>query len=112
MSDRLARVAEVWRRATEAGEDRISAVHAAYPDRSRRTIQRWISDARAAGLVPPAKPGSNWLRTPKAEAVADALAVPYERLVIALREHADGYLKIGATEERYARAALAGEGER
>jgi len=112
MIDRLARVAEVWQRAAETGEDRISAVHAAYPDRSRRTIQRWISKARTAGLVPPAKPGSNWLRTPSAEAVANALDVPYERLVVALREHADGYLRIGATEERHAREALADGGDR
>ena len=96
-------VATIWREAATAGEDPTKAVHAAYPGCSRRSIDRWVHTAREQGLRAPSKPGSTWLRTPKAEAVADALNVPYERLVIALREHADGYLKIGATEERHAR---------
>ncbi|MGQ4343591.1 hypothetical protein [Streptomyces sp. SAS_275] len=101
--------AAIWQEAAAAGEDPTKAVHAAYPDRSRRTIDRWVHAARTQGLLPASKPGSTWLRTPDAEAVAEALDVPYERLVIALREHANGYLRIGVTEEQHARAALVGE---
>lgn len=106
-SDLLADVADVWRKAAEVGESPTMAVHAAYPDRSHRTVSRWVHEAREHGLLAPSKPGSTWLRTPAALAVASALGVPYERLVIALREHAGGCLKIGATEERLARETLA-----
>jgi hypothetical protein len=84
----------------------LAAVCAAFPGTSQRTVQRWLQQARGEGLLPAAKPGSNWSRTPSAEAVADALGVSYERLVIALREHADGYLRIGAAEEGLARQSL------
>jgi DNA-binding XRE family transcriptional regulator len=103
----LEAVAAIWRKAADAGENPTIAVHDAYPDRSRRTIDRWVREAREEGLLAPSKPGSTWLRTPGALAVARALGVSYEHLVIAIRDHADGYLKIGATEERIAREALA-----
>lgn len=110
MEDRLERlknVARLWHEAAESGAPRVEKIRQAYPDRSERTVQRWLRDARAAGLLPSAKPGSNWVRSPRAEAVATALGVPYEHLIIALREHADGYLKISASEEQHARDALA-----
>lgn len=88
---------------------RVAAVRAAFPGKSERTVQRWLQLARDQGLLPSVKPGSNWARTPAAEAVAEALGVSYERLVIALREQADGYLRIGPTEERHARQTLSGK---
>ncbi|MFC9268926.1 hypothetical protein ACFTXJ_14285 [Streptomyces zhihengii] len=102
----LLKVAALWHQAAEANVGRIARIRAAYPDRSERTIQRWIAEARRAGLVPPTKPGSNALRTPQVEAVAEALGVSYASLVIAIREHAHGYLRIGSTEEEHARATL------
>lgn len=106
-TERLKNVARLWNEAAQSGDARVEAIRQAYPDRTPRTIQRWVREARDEGLLPPSKPGSTWLRTPSAMAVAAALGVSYEHLVIALREHADGYLKIGATEERLARKALA-----
>lgn len=84
----------------------MAAVCAAFPGTSQRTVQRWLQLARTQDLLPSAKPGSNWVKTPAAVAVAETVGVSYERLVIALREHADGYLRIGPTEERLARQAL------
>jgi hypothetical protein len=106
--DLVESVAATWREAAGRGEDPTKAVHAAHPHRSRRTIDRWVQVARARGLLAPSKPGSTWLRTPAAVAVAQALDVTYEDLVVALREHANGYLRIGATEERHARETLNG----
>lgn len=106
-AERLKNVARLWNEAAQSGSPRLAAVRQAYPDRTSRTIQRWLREARDEGLLPPVRAGSNWVRSPRAEVVAHALGVPYEHLVIALREHADGYLKISASEEQHARDALA-----
>lgn len=107
-AERLKDVARLWDAAAQSGSPRLEAVRQAYPDRTLRTIQRWLREARDEGMLPPVRPGSNWVRSPRAEAVAHALGVSYENLVIALREHADGYLKISASEEQHARDALVG----
>ncbi|WP_143570706.1 hypothetical protein [Streptomyces acidiscabies] len=99
----LQHVASVWNEAVNQGKPTLAALHHAFPGKSQRTIQRWLRLAREQALLPPAKPGSNRIRTPAAEAVAEALGVPYERLIIALREQAGGFLKIGPTEEKHAR---------
>ena len=74
-TERLKNVARLWNEAALSGAARVEAIRQAYPDRTPRTIQRWLREARDEGLLPPSKPGSTWLRTPSAMAVAAALGV-------------------------------------
>lgn len=57
------------------------------------TASKRISEARAAGLLPPfRRGGSRW--NPKVRAVAKALGVSYDELVRVVLEHAGGDLRV------------------
>lgn len=108
-AERLKTVARIWNDATASGLPRVATVQESFPDVTPRTIQRWIGEARQAGLLPAARPGNWGTNEQKLRATAGALGVSYEALVIALREQiGNSSLKISASEERAVRAALAG----
>lgn len=91
----LERVADVYLYACAAGRPPIGEVSELF-GAPRSTVTQWVSQARRAGLIPPAAGrGRSPKRNARAVAVADALGVSYEQLVDAVRRHADGDLRIG-----------------
>jgi transposase-like protein len=107
-TERLNTVARIWNEATECGLPRVETIRQSFPEVTPRTIQRWIREARDAGLLSEARRGNWGANEPALRATAETLGVGYEELVIALRQHFGGRraLRISASEERAARAAL------
>lgn len=111
-AERLKNVARLWNEAVQSGAPRVETIRQAYPDRTSRTIQRWLREAREEGLLEPGRRGSWGAHEDGLRAAAEALGIDYADLVIALRKHVGERFRISATEEQYARAALADEGRR
>lgn len=108
-TERLKNVARLWREATASGAARVETIRQAYPDRTSRTIQRWLREARTEGLLEPGRPGNWGAREDGLRAAARALGIDYADLVIALREHVGGHFRISATEEQRAKATRGGK---
>ena len=111
-AERLKNVARLWNEAAQSGSPRVEAIRQAYPDQTSRTIQRWLREARDEGLLAPGRRGSWGAHEDGLRAAAEDLGIDYADLVIALRKHVGERIRISATEEQYARAALSNKGER
>lgn len=84
--EQLARVAEVWNEAVEAGENPQAAGRAAFPDVTYRTVQRWVQEAGSAGLLMGWNPKS-WRNGERLQSVADDLGVKRHDLARAVLRH-------------------------
>lgn len=91
--DHLRRVSAVYRHAAERGEPPLRAVVREF-DRPRSTASRWIAAARQRGYLPVIAKGQHANRNAKAVAVAEALGIAYDDLVAAVRNHANGDLRV------------------
>lgn len=90
----LERVAEVYREAARVGERPAKAVKNDLGC-TQSTASRRIAAARAAGLLDPYEVETYTFVNVKAFRIAEALGVSYPALMAAIREHANGDLRLG-----------------
>lgn len=88
-------VAEIYLEAAHAGRSPTADLTEQFGI-SQQYAYQLIAKARRSRKLPPA--ARTIRRIGKAVAVAEALGVPYEVLVLAIREHASGVLNVGRTE--------------
>jgi hypothetical protein len=89
----LTQVAKVYTAAAAKGLPPTKAVRERF-DISQSTSGAWVSQARAAGLLPKSSAGDQGHVNVKALRVAKALGVEYDDLVRAVRRYADGDLRL------------------
>jgi hypothetical protein len=91
--DRLRLVARIYADAVRQGvsPNKLIRSELAVPP---ATASRWMAAAQRAGFLHPVSTGKPGEISLSALRVANALGLPYQRLVDAVREHADGDLRI------------------
>lgn len=94
----LRHIADAYNQAARSGGSPLAAV-ATLTGKSKATASRYVESAREIGLID-RELGESGHISARAMRVAQAIGVPYDLLVAAVIEHADGDLRLGTRTRR------------